>query len=195
MSLGPGGSPADPRVDVVVRPADSDQPDEDGLAHRLARHGEWYGRSPILNPYLLEAYKTIAFELFESGRVPDTVLFAEGWGLLGGGLRKGFRDLHELGWIDAVPRLLAVRPEGGSSGQGHAGAGLACLARGGPDASLRVSRETLEDMRGPPQGAGLIPRAALRERPRGLHSAGEVVVIARGHGGVPVGSGGTAGPG
>lgn len=111
VSSGEGSGGIHPAPDVSVREREGTGPGEDVSARRLARAAGWYDRSPLGNPYLLEAYKTIAFELFESGDVPDTVLYEAREGTLGNGLRKGFQELHQLGWIPRLPRFVAVRPD------------------------------------------------------------------------------------
>jgi threonine synthase len=68
---------------------------------------------PVSTPYGVEGYKTIAYELaLELPRAPDHVLFpvAAGDGLYGPW--KGFRELHQLGLLDAPPRMHAVQATG-----------------------------------------------------------------------------------
>jgi threonine synthase len=68
---------------------------------------------PVGTPYGVEGYKTIAYELaLELAQPPGHVLFpvAAGDGLYGPW--KGFRDLHELGLLDAPPRMHAVQATG-----------------------------------------------------------------------------------
>jgi threonine synthase len=77
------------------------------------------GRAPysfvnFINPVRHEAMKTYAYEICEAldWRAPDVMLHPVG---TGGGLYgawKGFRELHELGWIDRLPRMIGVQPEG-----------------------------------------------------------------------------------
>ncbi len=65
------------------------------------------------NPYGIDGYKTVAYELVEElGRAPDVVLVpvAYGDGLIG--IHRGFVDLFEGGSIDGLPRMVAVEPFG-----------------------------------------------------------------------------------
>jgi threonine synthase len=63
------------------------------------------------NPYQGEGAKTIAFELFEQlGRVPDWIVVPVGGGGTLAAIWRGFQDLHTLGWIDRLPKLVGVQP-------------------------------------------------------------------------------------
>ena len=74
----------------------------------------WYSRNTGVNPYTTEGKKTVALEIAEqlNWRVPDAVAVSVGDGSIISGIHKGFRDLLELGWIDAMPRLIGVQAEG-----------------------------------------------------------------------------------
>ncbi|MCF1814589.1 MULTISPECIES: threonine synthase [Mycobacterium] len=72
------------------------------------------------NPFGIQGYKTIAFELWRQlGETPDVVVVptAHGDGLAG--LRRGFSDLVGLGLISRMPRLVAVDPFGAYVGGLH----------------------------------------------------------------------------
>jgi len=65
------------------------------------------------NPFGIEGYKTIAYELVEDlGAAPDVVVVpvAYGDGLIG--IQRGFDDMQARGVIDAGPRLVAAEPLG-----------------------------------------------------------------------------------
>jgi len=64
------------------------------------------------NPFTLEGYKTIAYELFEQTELPDSVIVPVGSGTLLVGIWKGFRELKNIGLINKVPKLIGVQPEG-----------------------------------------------------------------------------------
>jgi threonine synthase len=71
---------------------------------------------PTCNPFGIEGYKSIAFELFDQlGAVPDAMVFpcARGNGLYG--TWKGFRELNELGFTEGRPRMYACQPEAAPS--------------------------------------------------------------------------------
>jgi threonine synthase len=63
-------------------------------------------------PYVVEATRTVAYEINEQLGVPDWMAVPIGAGPLLVGLREGFEDLRALGRIDRVPRLLALQPAG-----------------------------------------------------------------------------------
>lgn len=82
----------------------------------------WYCRNTGYNPYTAEGKKTVSYEICEqlSGkrglfRAPDTILVSVGDGNIIAGVHKGLKDLHALGWIDRVPRLIGVQAEGSAA--------------------------------------------------------------------------------
>jgi threonine synthase len=88
----------------------------------------WYCRNTGYNPFTAEGKKTAAFEICEQlsklkgshdnpshWEVPDAVFVSVGDGNIISGLYKGFYDLHQLGWIDSVPRLYGVQSEGSAA--------------------------------------------------------------------------------
>ncbi len=77
----------------------------------------WYNRNTGYNPYTVEGKKTAALEIAEQlqWEPPDTVLVAVGDGCILSGVWKGFTDLHRLGWISRLPRLVAAQAEGSQS--------------------------------------------------------------------------------
>lgn len=80
------------------------------LLAALAENG-WY---PAVSkqPYGLEGYKTIAYELYEQlGEAPDAIVFPVGTGDGLYGIYKGFRDLDALGFDIDLPRLYATQSE------------------------------------------------------------------------------------
>ena len=74
----------------------------------------WYNRNTAYNPWTIEGKKTAAWEIacqlnFE---LPDQVFVPTGDGVIISGIYKGFFDLLQLGWIEKIPQLVAVQPEG-----------------------------------------------------------------------------------
>jgi threonine synthase len=67
-----------------------------------------------VNPYLIEGKKTCGHELGEqmSTAMPDWIAIATGDGCSVAGVYKGLREMHLLGIIDRVPRMLAVQAAG-----------------------------------------------------------------------------------
>ncbi|HWP41815.1 MAG TPA: threonine synthase [Blastocatellia bacterium] len=79
-------------------------------------HG-WYQRSTGFNPFMAEGKKTAALEIAEQmdWQVPDRVFVGVGDGCIIGGLWKGFNDLHRLGLIERLPRMVGVQGENASA--------------------------------------------------------------------------------
>ena len=92
----------------------------------------WYCRNTGYNPFTAEGKKTAAYEVCEqlTGTVgarhavplhewvtPDVVIVSVGDGNIISGLHKGFRDLHDLGWIPRMPRLIGIQAEGSAAVQ------------------------------------------------------------------------------
>jgi threonine synthase len=77
------------------------------------RYG-WYNRSAAINPYLVEGKKTGALEVAEQlgWEIPDLVFVPVGDGSVISGIYKGFHDLLELGFIEAIPRIVGVQAQG-----------------------------------------------------------------------------------
>jgi threonine synthase len=76
-------------------------------------HG-WYDRNCAVNPYLVEGKKTCGLEIGEqlAADPPDWVAVALGDGCTTAGIWKGMREMHALGVLPRLPRILAVQAEG-----------------------------------------------------------------------------------
>ncbi len=76
----------------------------------------WYNRNCAINPVLVEGKKTCGLEIAEQsaarGGVPDWVAVSVGDGCTLAGIAKGLAEMHALGMIDRVPRLLGVQADG-----------------------------------------------------------------------------------
>jgi threonine synthase len=74
----------------------------------------WYNRNAAINPYLVEGKKTVSFEICEQlhWEVPDYVAISVGDGCTIAGGWNGFCDLFSLGWIERLPKLIAVQAQG-----------------------------------------------------------------------------------
>lgn len=106
----------------------------------------WYCRNTGYNPFTLEGKKTAAFEIWEwwnrivppdvTGR-PLTVFVSVGDGNIISGLHKGFKDLHRLGWLGRMPRLMGVQAEGSAA--------IANAFFAGTEEITPVSAQTLAD--------------------------------------------------
>ena len=91
------------------------------LSSQAAKEFGWYCRNTGYNPFTAEGKKTAAFEIWEQVIAaqklerPLCVFIPVGDGNIIAGIHKGFRDLHELGWMDQMPRLFGVQAEGSAS--------------------------------------------------------------------------------
>jgi threonine synthase len=85
------------------------------LCTRACREFGWYNRNCAINPVLVEGKKTAGLEIAEQsaafGGVPDWVAVSVGDGCTIAGIWKGLRQMHELGVIDRLPRLLGVQAD------------------------------------------------------------------------------------
>lgn len=73
-------------------------------------------RAGYSNPFGVEGFKTIAFEILQQlGRVPDRVFVGVGSGDGLYGLWKGFRELRECGAVSTVPRMIGCQTSGANS--------------------------------------------------------------------------------
>lgn len=80
----------------------------------------WYPTSPFFapvvgsNPYGVEGYKTIAFEIAEAldWQPPDWCVLPVAYGDALYGMWKGFEELRALAFIDRVPRFAAAETSG-----------------------------------------------------------------------------------
>jgi threonine synthase len=74
----------------------------------------WYNRNTAYNPYMVEGKKTVALEIIEqmNFEVPDYVFVSVGDGCIISGVAKGYKDMLALGFIDKMPKLVAVQAEG-----------------------------------------------------------------------------------
>ncbi len=76
----------------------------------------WYNRNCAINPVLVEGKKTAGLEIAEqslsTGGVPDWVVVSVGDGCTLAGVWKGLVEMHALGVLDRLPRLLGVQAAG-----------------------------------------------------------------------------------
>lgn len=103
---------------MVVKVAD--KADRWRLQSAGVRELGWYPTSPFFgpvvgsNPYGMEGYKTIAYEVAEAfdWQSPDWCVLPVCYGDALYGMWKGFEELKALGWIDKVPRFVAAEVSG-----------------------------------------------------------------------------------
>ncbi len=88
------------------------------LCMKAAAEFGWYNRNCAINPYLIEGKKTVSLELAEQfmtltpGSFPDWVVVSVGDGCTIGGVWKGLREMHTLGFIPRLPKILGVQADG-----------------------------------------------------------------------------------
>jgi threonine synthase len=84
------------------------------LCEEACRAFGWYDRNCAVNPYLVEGKKTCGLEIGEQFRdaPPDVVAVALGDGCTTAGIWKGLKEMHTLGVLPTLPRLLAVQAAG-----------------------------------------------------------------------------------
>jgi threonine synthase len=74
----------------------------------------WYNRNTAYNPLTIEGKKSAAYDIFISsgGNIPDVIFVPVGDGVIISGIYKGFKELLTLGWINKLPKLIAVQSTG-----------------------------------------------------------------------------------
>jgi len=81
-------------------------------AESLQKETGWYQATAELNPLVIEAQKTIAFEVVEQFGVPDWFIVSMGSGGTIHSIWKGFKELQALRKIDNLPRMVGVQAKG-----------------------------------------------------------------------------------
>ena len=77
----------------------------------------WYCRNTGYNAFTAEGKKTAAFEIWEQviskqrSEKPLNIFVSVGDGNIISGIHKGFKDLHEIGWLPVMPRIFGVQSE------------------------------------------------------------------------------------
>jgi len=84
------------------------------LSIAASREFGWYNRNTAFNPYMVEGKKTVALEIIEqmNFEVPDFIFIPVGDGCIISGVAKAYKDMFALGFINQLPRLVAVQAEG-----------------------------------------------------------------------------------
>jgi threonine synthase len=85
------------------------------LMQEVVREFGWFPTSPFFgpvvgsNPYGIEGYKTLAYEIAESmdWDVPDACVVPVCYGDALVGMWRGFAEMRTLGWTRRIPRLIA----------------------------------------------------------------------------------------
>jgi len=89
------------------------------LSAAVAKYHWWptsvyYGPAVGSNPWGIEGYKTIAYEIADSlgWRAPDWCAIPVCYGDSLYGMWRGFEEMRALGWIERVPRFIAAEISG-----------------------------------------------------------------------------------
>jgi threonine synthase len=87
------------------------------LCLEVSKEKKWYNRNTAYNPLTIEGKKSAAYDIFISlkGKLPDMIFIPVGDGVIISGIYKGFYDLKKLGWIEEIPKLIAVQAEGSNA--------------------------------------------------------------------------------
>jgi threonine synthase len=84
------------------------------IAQGVKEHG-WFDASTLKEPYRIEGKKTMGLEIAEQlgWRLPDVVIYPAGGGVGIIGIWKAFKELVEIGWVEAKPvRFVVVQAAG-----------------------------------------------------------------------------------
>ncbi len=81
-------------------------------AAAIAEETGWYQATAELNPLVVEAQKTISYEVYEQFGVPEWILVSMGSGGTIYSVWKGFKELKQLGIAEVLPKIVGVQPEG-----------------------------------------------------------------------------------
>jgi threonine synthase len=83
------------------------------LCSKACQEFGWYNRNCAINPVLVEGKKTAGLEIAEQcaemRSEPDWVAVSVGDGCTIAGIWKGLKQMHELGVISRLPRLIAAQ--------------------------------------------------------------------------------------
>jgi threonine synthase len=91
------------------------------LSQQAAEEFGWYCRNTAYNPFTIEGKKTAALEIWEQVLSNQnlkrqlSIFVSVGDGNIISGLKKGFRELAELGWVKQMPRLFGVQADGSAA--------------------------------------------------------------------------------
>lgn len=96
------------------------------LCLQASKEFGWYCRNTGYNPTTVEGKKTCALEICEQltlakggfldrWSTPDRIFVSVGDGNIISGLHKGLVDLQQLGWINALPKLMGIQAAGSAA--------------------------------------------------------------------------------
>ncbi len=84
------------------------------LCIEISKAKNWYNRNTAYNTFTIEGKKSAAYDLFMAmkGSLPDSIFVPVGDGVVIAGIYKGLWELRQLGWVEKLPKLIAVQSEG-----------------------------------------------------------------------------------
>jgi threonine synthase len=98
--------------DAVIEEFGETVDDSIRRAEALADETGWYQATAELNPLVIEAQKTISYEVYEQFGVPDWFIVSMGGGGTVYSIWKGFKELKQVGITKSLPKMVGVQPEG-----------------------------------------------------------------------------------
>ncbi len=113
------------------------------LSLKAADEFGWYSRNTGFNPFTAEGKKTAAYEIWEQViykgnlKKPLNVVVPVGDGNIIAGIHKGFKDLVELGWLEHMPHIFGIQPEGSAA--------IANAFNSGTEEIIPVKADTIAD--------------------------------------------------
>jgi threonine synthase len=98
--------------DAVIEEHGEIVDESNNRAESLATETSWYQATAEFNPLVIEAQKTISYEVMEQFEVPDCFVVSMGSGGTIYSIWKGFKELQALENIDKLPRMIGVQAQG-----------------------------------------------------------------------------------
>ncbi|MDH5375834.1 MAG: threonine synthase [Candidatus Bathyarchaeota archaeon] len=98
--------------DAVIEEFGETVDDSIHRAETLAEETGWYQATAELNPLVIEAQKTISYEVHEQFGVPEWFTVSMGGGGTIYSIWKGFKELKQFGITKSLPKMIGVQPEG-----------------------------------------------------------------------------------
>jgi threonine synthase len=115
----PKNIPEEKRIQIEAYGAELEIVDGDydrafDVCLKESKRNATYNRNTAYNPLTIEGKKSCAYDIFISsgGNIPETIFIPVGDGVIISGIYKGFKELLTLGWIDNLPKLIAVQSSG-----------------------------------------------------------------------------------
>lgn len=115
----PKNIPSNKRIQIQsfganIYVVDGDYDEAFDLCLEISEKKNWYNRNTAYNPLTIEGKKSSVYDMFISldGKLPENIFVPVGDGVIISGIYKGLTELLKLGWINKLPKLIAVQAEG-----------------------------------------------------------------------------------